>query len=284
MIQNLVIPFGCFCVFWLVFSQCHRVFRWFESLTNKLCGELLQRCGEVELPVKEFQLAIQCVLVIVPGIVIYIAFVKNQFPFAVVAALLGIVGPRILLKMAIERQEKAIRQQMVTASNFLVAVCGSGSPITDGFRQAIDELPSPVNKLFGRIVSDHQNGRVLVEAIDGIKKKLSLECFTLFSTAIQVSLTQGGNLIESLDRISHSLEENDRLEGKMLSDTAESRRANVLMACMPVIWFGIYYWHDYETLSKPMFNDTVGQIMTALVFLFAFFGYRYAENILRLDV
>ena len=284
MMQNLAIPIGCFCVFWIVFSQCHRVFRWFESLTNQLCGQLLQRCEEVELPVNEFRLMIQCWLVLIPGVVIYVAFIKQQIPFAAVASLLGIVGPRILLKFAIERQEKAIRHQMVSASSFLVNTCRAGMPITEGLRHAKEELPTPVSKLFGRIVSDHQNGRVLVEAIDGIKRKLSLECFTLFSTAIQVSLTQGGNMTESLNRISHSLEEHDRLEGKMLADTAESRRANVLMACMPVIWFGIYYLWDQEALSKPMFNDRGGQIMTALIFLFAFYGYRYAENILRLEV
>ena len=88
MIQNLDILFGCFCVFWIVFSQCHRVFRWFESLTNKLCGELLHRCDEVELPVDEFRLGIQCWLLLVPGIVIYVAFIKHQVPFALVAACL----------------------------------------------------------------------------------------------------------------------------------------------------------------------------------------------------
>lgn len=284
MIQNLDILFGCFCVFWIVFSQCHRVFRWFESLTNKLCGELLHRCDEVELPVDEFRLGIQCWLLLVPGIVIYVAFIKHQVPFALVAAMLGVLGPKILLKLAIERQEKAIRHQMVSASNFLVNTCRAGMPITDGLKHAREELPAPVSKLFGRIVSDHQNGRVLIEAIDAIKKRLSLESFTLFATAVQVSLTQGGNMTESLNRISHSLEEHDRLEGKMLSDTAESRRSNVLMACMPVIWFGIYYFYDYEGLSAPMFEKLGGQIMTAFVFLFAYTGYRYAENILRLDV
>lgn len=283
MIQNLAIPFGCCCVFWLVYSQCHNVFRMFESLSIRLCGEMLVRCGEVELPERHFRLMIQCWLVLIPGVIFYLAVVMQLIPFAIVACLLGIVGPRILLKLSIERQEKAIRGQMVSASNFLVNTARAGMPITDGFRDAVDELSAPVSHVFGRIVSDHQNGRVLAEAIDGVKKKLSLECFTLFATAIQVSLTQGGNMTGSLNRITHSLEEHDRLEGKMQADTAESRRANLLMACAPVLWFGFLYFamNDWFVL---MFSTLPGQIMTSAIFLFVFYGYRYAEKVLRLEV
>ena len=284
MTQSFVNLFGCFCVFWIVYSQCHNVFRRFESLANRLCGQMLLRCEQVELPVKKYRVMIQCWLVLVPGIVIYIAFIREQGLFALVAGLLGVVGPRILLNLAIEQQEKAIRHQMVSASNFLVNTSRAGMPITEGLRLAVEELPAPVSQLFGRIVSDHQNGRVLAEAVDGVKRKLALESFTLFATAVQVSLTQGGNMTESLNRITHSLEEHDRLEGKMMADTAESRRANILMACMPVIWYGIYYLWNCEEFSAPMFSEPAGRVMTTLVFLFAFYGYRYAENILRMEV
>ena len=283
MIQSLIIPFGCCCVFWLVYSQCHNVFRMFESLAAQLCGEMLKRCGEVELPEVHFRLMIQCWLVLTPGVVFYIAIVMQQIPFAIVACLLGIVGPRIMLKLAIESQEKAIRGQMVSASNFLVNTARAGMPITDGFSHAVDELPAPVSLVFDRIVSDHQNGRVLAEAIEGVKRKLSLECFTLFATAVQVSLVQGGNMTNSLNRITHSLEEHDRLEGKMLSDTAESRRANLLMACAPVLWFGLLYFAMHEWFESMIYTFP-GQVMTSAIFLFVFYGYRYAENILRLEV
>ena len=244
---------------------------------------MLKRCGEVELPELHFRLMIQCWLTLMPGVVFYIAVVMQQIPFAIVACLLGIVGPRIALKIVIERQEKAIRHQMVSASNFLVNTARAGMPITDGFSHAVQELPAPVSCVFSRIVSDHQNGRVLAEAIDGVKKKLSLECFSLFATAIQVSLIQGGNMTDSLNRITHSLEEHDRLEGKMLADTAESRRANLLMACAPVLWFGFLYF-AMNTWFCLMFNTLPGQLMTSAIFLLVFYGYRSAENVLNLEV
>ena len=283
MIESIKLLIGCACVFWLVFSQCHNAFRWLESVTKRTCGDLLERCGEVELPEAHYRLMIQCWLVLMPGVIFYIATVLYQIPFAVVACLLAIVTPRILLKLMIEKQEKTIRSQMVSASNFLVNTARAGMPITDGFRCAVEELPAPVSQVFNRIVSDVRYGRVLSESIDGVKKKLSLECFTLFSTAIQVALTQGGNMTNSLTRITHSLEEHDRLEGKMQAETADSRRANLLMACAPVLWFGFLYF-AMPTWFDLMFSGLVGQAITSTIFLLVFYGYRSAENVLKLEV
>ena len=269
-------------MFFLVFLYGHEVFRWLEKITARSCGDLLSRCAELELPYKKFQLYIQVWMVVLPVIIFQIAFGMQQIPFSIVMGIVGVMCPRLLLQYLIDRQEKIIRTQMVTASNFLLNTANAGMTITDGFRYVKNELPQPIGKVFGRMFADHQYGRVLNDSIEETKQRLSLESFTLFATALQVAMKRGGSLKDPLGRIAYSLEEHSRLEGKMLSDTAEIRRSNLVLAGFPLLWFFVapMFQEDFGIL----FDNIYGQALVAGVILLVFFGFRAANNVLDLEI
>jgi Flp pilus assembly protein TadB len=64
----------------------------------------------------------------------------------------------------------------------------------------------------------------LPESLRAAKDRLNIDSFTLFAAAILVSLERGGRITDALERISHSLQELQRIERKLEVDTASGKK------------------------------------------------------------
>lgn len=188
------------------------------------------------------------------------------------------IAPRLLLSRRLRYQRTLLRDQLVTACQMLANTSRAGMGLPAALKQVAGEIPAPLGRELNRVVSEYDAGLPMAESLKLACDRLQLESFTIFTCALQVTLEQGGRLTEALDRISRSLQENQRLERKMEADTAAGRHAILVLTLFPVCFLALAAIMDPEGVGM-VFTSIVGQVILLVVFALVLFSVRWAAAI-----
>lgn len=192
------------------------------------------------------------------------------------------VTPRFVLEGRIARRRSLLRDQMVGASVTLANAARAGLSLAQGLESLSKEAPEPIATEFRRLVREYQRGRPLAEAIRDAKERLNLDGFTLFASAVLTCLERGGKITEALERISRSLQENQRLERKLEADTASGRRVVLLLGAFPIVFLLGFYALD-PAQGGLLLHTILGQIVLLVIGVLVYASVRWARRILALD-
>lgn len=217
------------------------------------------------------------------GTIVLVWFILQMPTVAVVLVFLIYKSPRLLLAGAIRRRSYLLRDQLVGAGIGLANACRSGLSLAQAFEAVTVDIPDPLKSEFGRVVGEYHAGRPLREALLATKERLNLDSFSLLVSAVLVCMERGGNLTEALDRISRSLQENQRLERKLEADTQSGRMVVVVLCVFPFLFLGGFYVIDPDGTGL-IFTTTLGQIVLSGVILCVFAAGRMAQKILSIEL
>jgi tight adherence protein B len=198
------------------------------------------------------------------------------------AALLVCLPWYVLRRMAQERKRQ-IEDQLADAMVALSGAIKAGLSLAQSLRILADQCPKPISQEFRQIVGEYEMGKPLDRTLTEAKARLRSENFSLFAAAMLASRESGGRLNETVDRIAHSVLEMQRLERKILSETAQARKSAVYMALTPLFILFVYYFVDTENTMR-LFNTMPGQLLLSISAAFNLTAYLWARVILNPDI
>jgi tight adherence protein B len=196
---------------------------------------------------------------------------------------LMLLAPRYVLRYLVEKRKTLLRDQMVGATVALANASRAGLSLAQGLATIGAETPEPLAAEIRRISNEYERGRPLQEAIETTRRRLDIDAFTLFASAIQTSLDRGGKITEALERISHSLQENQRLERKLAADTESGRQVVVILALFPLAFLGGFYLLDPYGVGL-LFSTLVGQATLIFIGALVYASVRWSVSILNIDI
>ena len=212
-----------------------------------------------------------------------LTFVFSMLPIAIAVLILLTFAPRWVLRIMIKRRRTLLRDQLVGGTTALANACRAGLSLAQGLETVSAEVPQPLAAELQRIVSGYQHGQALIEAITATKDRLQLDSFTLFASAICVSLQRGGRVTESLERIGSTLQENQRVERKLESETASGRKVVLLLALFPFVFLaGFYVMHPEGT--SLVFQSLIGQFVLLAVIGLVVGSVAWSNKILSIEL
>lgn len=197
--------------------------------------------------------------------------------------LLVFISPGYVVRRRLEQRRIILRDQMAMACMALANTTRAGLALAQGFESISKEIPEPLAAEFRRMVGEFQRGRPLPDVIRDTQARLKLESFTLFASAVLVCLDRGGRITESLDRISKSLQETQRLQRKLEADTAGGRKVVVVLGAFPVVFLLGFYMLDADTTNFILVTIP-GQIVLLIVGFLDILSIMWAQRILKIDV
>ena len=118
---------------------------------------------------------------------------------------------------------------------------------------------------------------------DGALIVLNIDSFTLFASAVLVSLERGGRITDSLERISHSLQEVQRIERKLEVDTASGKKVVYILTGFPIFFLGLSYFMNPEG-TATVFQSLLGQLVLLVIIGLCYFSFRWSQKILTIEV
>src|SRR5262249_11280236 len=149
-----------------------------------------------------------------------------------------------------------------------------------GLEAVSNEIPDPLGRELRRTMKQFHQGTQFTAALGDLKQRLQLDSISLFVIAIQVCLERGGRVAVVLDRISHGLEELQRVERNRETDTASGRLLVTVLALFPLFFLAFFYLLDAQDTGL-VFSTVFGQLVLCLVGGLVYLSVRWAQIILE---
>ncbi len=209
--------------------------------------------------------------------------VLNNLIFGLLTAVFLLSGPWYLVRRMAEHRRQKIEDQLADSMVTLASAVRSGLSLAQSLEILAAQCPWPINAEFHQMVAEYKLGKPLERTLIEAKQRLKSENFALFAAALLASYESGGRLNETVERIAQSVLELQRLERKVLSETAQARKSAVYMAMAPFLILVVYYFVD-PINTVCLFTETLGQMILALAVVLNVIAYLWARLILNPDL
>lgn len=253
-----------------------------DRIAIKVAGERVESCIRLGYDAETMRLAFRAWGIAFAGNIVVIGCIFNMFPISLALGWLLYVAPKYVCDLLISRRRTLLRDQMVSACNTMASAVKANLSLAKGLETVANNCPSPIADEFKRIVWYFGKRVPLRQAIEHAKRRLGLDAFTLFANAVQVTIDRGSPLNRALDRICHSLQENQRIERRVLSETGAGLRIVLMLAALPPLFLVGMAMLTPEEVGM-LFAHFVGQCIIAIAIMVEYFGLRIAIGLLRID-
>jgi len=213
-----------------------------------------------------------------------ITVVFGSLPFGLVTAGLLAALPWHILKVMAEKRRQQIEDQLADAMVSLSSAIKAGLSLAQALDILAQQTPRPICQEFQQITGEYQLGKPLERCLKEAKVRLRSENFALFAAAMEASRESGGRLNETVERIAHSVRELQRLERKVMSETAQARTSSLYMALAPGVVLAMYYFLLDPVNTARLFTTFAGQVMLSVAVILNVSAFLWAKKILNPEI
>jgi tight adherence protein B len=199
------------------------------------------------------------------------------------ASALVYLVPRFVLKIMKQRRVERFNAQLATALDGMSNALKAGFSIQQAFDSIVEEGENPIAQEFAMFLQQLRVGMTFEDALVDMDKRMGSEDLTLMIQSIEIARQTGGNLTEVFDRISETIRERRRIEGKIKSLTAQGRIQGRVVSAMPLVLGAGLYFIDQQ-MMMTFFKSTAGIVILLVVVLLEILGAIFINRIVDIDV
>ncbi len=256
---------------------------WFAAAMAAVEGDLTEKLRRMRAPTRNVHKYLVLWLIAVGCALVGVWIALDSPLLGAMTAVFLTAAPWWLLRRMAQRHRRQIDDQLADAMVMLANGVRAGLSLAQSLEILAAECPRPINAEFHQIVAEYKLGKPLERTLVEAKQRLQSENFALFAAALMASHESGGRLNETVERIAQSVLELQRLERKVLSETAQARKSAVYMAIAPAFILVAYYFVDRVNTSL-LFTEALGHVVLATAVVLNAAAYFWARAILSPDL
>ncbi len=208
------------------------------------------------------------------------------FPFkimVVLTPLLLLVLPRIIIEKKWEKRRKLIDQQLPACVIQMAQSVGAGMTLAQAVDRLAERSDEPIRTEFRVMSNFWKHGADFTLTIDEAKRRLALPNFNLFASALLVNLKMGGNVVETLERLGHSISGIERMKEEVYAATSEGRTNLKVIGACPFAMLGFTAIMDFNAVVL-CFTRPMGWAMLGVAAALMAAGMGWAWRIVNADI
>lgn len=200
-----------------------------------------------------------------------LGWITQSYAVALLGMLIGPWYPRVRAWLQRRRLQQDLALQLPTLLEALVGGLRAGLSLPQALAAAEEDLPMPSAALARRLCDALSLGadlEVLLqdEARSHGKHSLAAD-WRLLATAVGIQRGSGGDLAGTLDQLTETLRERQRLQAQVDALTAQGRLSAWVLGLLPFVLMLALQWMDPEILA-PLFHTTTGWVLLGLAAVF----------------
>lgn len=199
------------------------------------------------------------------------------------AACLGLGVPKLVLGMAARKRLKAFTSQFADALDVVVRGIRSGLPLGECIAIIGREMPDPVGAEFRQITEGTRIGLTLHEAMGRAVERMPMAEMRYFAIVLAIQQQTGGNLAETLSKLSEVLRARKRMRDKVQAYAAEARASAAIIGSLPLVVIGLLALVAPQYVGL-LFTSETGNVLLAIGFLTEVAGVLVMRNMINFDI
>lgn len=219
-------------------------------------------------------------LVLVFGLV---SLAGGGFFLALLISLIAGASPPLIYAALRRHRLRMAMSQLPDTLLSLATSLRSGHSFMQSLETAATHQQAPLGQELALVLRELRIGVPHGDAMDNLYRRLPEVEIQLLTAAMKISREIGGNLAETLERISDTLRRRLQMEGKIRSLTAQGRLQGLVMTGLPV--FLVVALNQLEPRAMQfLFTAWYGWATIALIVLMEAVGYHFIQKIVNIDV
>lgn len=191
--------------------------------------------------------------------------------------------PYFYLKIASQRKVAAIESQLPEALESITRALRAGYPFSDTIRMISEEFPAPLGSEFRILFEEVNAGIELRVALSGLVNRVPSVSMMAFTTSVLLQRETGGNLSETLTKISQIIRKRFNFQRNVRTLTAEGRMSGWVLALLPIVLYGFMYLMD-PTYAGVLIFDPEGRKVALAGFGMLGVGILWIRQIIEIEV
>lgn len=189
-----------------------------------------------------------------------------------------ITMPRPLRARRRRRRGERLSSQLAPALALIVGHLRIGRTFTAAVSEVVDVVDEPLRSLLGETVDETRLGTPLDVVLQRIAAREGDRHLSVVASAIGLQARHGGSLVEILEGVGETIEEEDRLRRDVRTLTADNRiSARVLLALPPVMLVVVSVLNP--GYAAPLATDPLGRRMSLAGVVLAIVGWRWLRRL-----
>ena len=191
--------------------------------------------------------------------------------------------PRFLLKFLAKRRIGKFNAHFADAIDIIVRGIRSGLPIGETFNIIMREMQGPLGEEFRLIVESQRLGLTLDEALARANDRVPSPELRFFAIMLAIQHSTGGNLAETLAKLSEMLRARKRMRDKVSAMSSEAKASAMIIGSLPpaVALMLAFLSPKYIAI---LFTDHLGHLVLMAGAAFATIGVLIMRKMINFDI
>jgi tight adherence protein B len=275
------------CVFFIFYFHSERVLQALHDRTVGSRTEIIRLLDLMFVEIEEKKITIILFLISFGlGAVFFFLLWPHVIAGLIVGGAVTVLGwslPLIIVKAMYESRAGRFTDQMIDGLTIMANGIKSGLSVPQAMERVVDNLPNPISQEFNLVLSQLRLGRSVEEALIELGERIPRPDVQMFVTAINILKETGGNLAETFQTIVYTIRERQKIEKKIQAMTAQGIMQGIIISLVPIVIMIVFLVIDPKYVM-PMFNTTLGLIMTFVMFAAIIIGGISIRKIVKINV
>lgn len=191
----------------------------------------------------------------------FVSFIFFTFFFGVspilslfLGAIIGLGLPHLIINAMIKKRIDKFISLFPDALDLIVRGLRSGLPITESMGSVASEIEDPVGGEFRKIMDLVRIGKSIDEALERTVTRIDTAEFKFFMISLSIQRETGGNLAETLAKLSDLLRRRRQMRLKIKAMASEGKASAYIVGALPFVMFTMLLMINYEYTSV-LFTD-----------------------------
>lgn len=167
-----------------------------------------------------------------------------------------------------------VSMQLAPALQLIIGHLRIGRNFISALTEVADSSPEPLRSIFMEAVAEARLGTPIDDVLQQIADREGGRHLSIVASAIGLQTRLGGSLVEILETVVDTIEEEDRLRRDIKSLTADGRLSAQILLAMPPVMFVIVSILS-PGYAEPLLTDPLGRFMLIVAILLALVGWRW---------
>jgi tight adherence protein B len=206
--------------------------------------------------------------------------IQEDFLTTALSALVGAILPLVIILSIRARRQTVMLNQMPNMVDELARAAKTGRSLDQCIHLVAHDTPSPLGDELKDCSRKMRMGLHVGDALSNLTERTGLSSMKIFTMAISVHQTTGGDLVSVLERLSRTLRDRLQFLGRLRAATAASRATAILMIAIPPLILVFFIYRDPNYFSTLM-NSSWGRGATFMGIALEIIGALWVLRILQ---
>ena len=144
--------------------------------------------------------------------------------------------PLLWLSRKINQKSKAIEDKLPDTLEYISRALRAGHSFSSAINEIGRDFPPPIGREFKTVSDEISFGISFRDAFSHLAERTQSNDINFFVVSIIIQHETGGNLVETLEKLSNTIRERAKLRGKIRTLSAEGRASAWILGAMPFVF------------------------------------------------